>query len=55
MVDVIEKCFADRLANDGWKEKLKAMIPSYGESLIDNAELANHIRSQTLETLGLKS
>ena len=53
MIDVIEKCFADRLENDGWKEKLKAMIPSYGESLIDDAELLNKVRQDTLATLGL--
>lgn len=53
MIDVIEKCFADRLENDGWKEKLKTMIPSYGESLIDDAELLNTVRQDTLATLGL--
>lgn len=53
MIDVIEKCFADRLENDGWKEKLKAMIPSYGESLIDDAELLNKVRQDTWATLGL--
>lgn len=53
MIDVIEKCFADRLENDGWKEKLKAMIPSYGESLIDDAELLGKVRQDTLATLGL--
>lgn len=53
MVDVIEKCFADRLENDGWKAKLKEMIPSYGESLIDDAELLHKVRAQTLDTLKL--
>ena len=53
MINVIETCFADRLENDGWKEKLKAMIPSYGESLIDDAELLNKVRQDTLATLGL--
>jgi malate dehydrogenase (quinone) len=54
MVDVIERCFADRLENDGWKEKLKEMIPSYGESLIENAELLKTVRENTLTTLKLK-
>jgi len=53
MVDVIEKCFQDRLDN-GWKEKLKTMIPSYGESLVDDADLLNEVRSRTLSTLNLK-
>jgi malate dehydrogenase (quinone) len=54
MVDVIERCFADRLENDGWKAKLKEMIPSYGESLIENAELLRTVRENTLTTLKLK-
>lgn len=54
MIDVIERCFSDKLESDGWKERLKAMIPSYGESLIDNAELLKTIREDTLSTLELK-
>ena len=53
MVDVIEKCFADKLENDGWKDKLKAMIPSYGENLIENEALLKEVRSMTLDTLKL--
>jgi len=53
MVNVIEKCFADKLENEGWNEKLKAMIPSYGEDLATNEELLREVRSMTLETLGL--
>jgi malate dehydrogenase (quinone) len=55
MIDVIERCFSDRLENDQWKEKLKAMIPSYGESLIDDAQLLNQVRADTLSTLKLTS
>lgn len=53
MVDVIEKCFADKLENEGWKDKLKAMIPSYGENLIEDEALLKEVRSMTLETLQL--
>jgi len=53
MVNVIEKCFADKLENEGWNEKLKAMIPSYGEDLAANEGLLREVRSMTLETLGL--
>ena len=53
MIDVIEKCFSERMENDGWKEKLKAMIPSYGESLIENEALLKSVRNDTLSTLKL--
>ena len=54
MVDVIERCFADRLESGDWKAKLKTMIPSYGESLIDDAKLLSDVRELTLSTLQLK-
>ena len=53
MIDVIERCFSDQLESGGWKEGLKAMIPSYGESLIENADLLRTIRKDTLSTLKL--
>lgn len=53
MVDVIERCFGHRLDNEGWRERLKQMIPSYGESLIDDAELVKRVREETHSTLGL--
>jgi len=52
MIDVIEKCFKSRLDN-GWRERLKEMIPSYGESLIKDAELLKRVRQNTLATLEL--
>ena len=53
MVDVIERCFGAQLNGDNWKQKLKEMIPSYGESLIEDAELARKIRHYTQTTLKL--
>jgi malate dehydrogenase (quinone) len=55
MLEVIEKCFADRLDNAGWRDRLKIMIPSYGESLIDNEEMLKAIRQDTLSTLDLNA
>ena len=49
MINVIERCFVTRL-NTG---KLKQLIPSYGESLIDNASLLKTVRQHTRKTLGL--
>ena len=52
MIEVIERCFKERLEN-GWKAHLQALVPSYGESLINDAELLGRIRKNTLSTLGL--
>jgi malate dehydrogenase (quinone) len=53
MVRVVELCFASQLTHDGWAAKLKAIIPSYGQSLIDDAELCRRVRAETAAVLGL--
>jgi malate dehydrogenase (quinone) len=53
MIEVIERCFKDRLKTDDWRGKIKALVPSYGESLIENGALLRTIRQRTHATLGL--
>lgn len=53
MIEVIERCFKDRLDDGRWKSKMKEMVPSYGESLVENADLLKSVRLRTLTTLGL--
>ncbi|MGB0203690.1 MAG: malate dehydrogenase (quinone) [Neptuniibacter sp.] len=53
MISIVERCFADKLENGGWKEKLVSMIPSYGQNLTEDAQLLKQVRSETLSTLGL--
>ena len=53
MIQIIERCFAQKMQSSAWQQKMKAMVPSYGESLIDNAELLQTIRSRNLTTLKL--
>lgn len=53
MLQVLEKCFPVPMASSAWKEKLKAMIPSYGESLLSNTTLLRQVRAETLSVLGL--
>ncbi len=53
-IRVLETCFADRL-KDAWGTKLKEIIPSYGESLIDDAGLCHRVRADTAAVLNLKA
>lgn len=54
MIGVIERCFSARLS-EGWQARLKELVPSYGESLVEDAELLNRIRPQNLRKLELVS
>jgi len=51
MLQVIDRCFPDKLAIAGWADKLKEMIPSYGQSLIDNPALSERVRAETAAIL----
>lgn len=54
MIQVIERCLAGQLCAD-WQAKLKQLVPSYGESLVDDTALLQKVRSRTLATLGLQA
>jgi malate dehydrogenase (quinone) len=51
MLQVIERCFPNNLTSQGWATKLKEMIPSYGQSLIDNPALVQRLRAETAAIL----
>src|SRR6516225_6679843 len=53
MLQVIERGFPEKLKTGGWSSKLEQMIPSYGQSLIENAGLAQHLRAETAAVLHL--
>jgi malate dehydrogenase (quinone) len=53
MLQVIERCF-DKELTGGGRTRLKAMIPSYGESLIDDPALCDRVRAETAAVLGLE-
>src|SRR5699024_11129104 len=51
MLNLLRSCFPDR--QDEWEPKLRALIPTYGGMLSDDAELAKSTERATAETLGL--
>lgn len=53
MIDVLERCFSTQLKTATWQQKMKQLVPSYGESLIENADLLKTVRNRTLNTLKL--
>ena len=53
MLNVIKKCFPEQMKSDEWQAKVKQMIPSYGQPLVDNPELCDQVRAWTSKVLGL--
>jgi malate dehydrogenase (quinone) len=54
MIDVLRKCFNQQFESADWQEKLREMIPSFGQSLNKNPELSKSIREMTSKTLKLQ-
>jgi malate dehydrogenase (quinone) len=55
MLRVIERSFPDKLKAGAWLAKLKEMIPSYGQSLIENAALCQQVRAETATILNINN
>ena len=53
MLEVLDTCFPVEMQSDVWLAKLKLMIPSYGESLVNDGTLLNKTRDYTTEVLKL--
>jgi malate dehydrogenase (quinone) len=51
MVQLIERCFPEKLKKGRWSAKLREMIPSYGQSLVDNPALCRQVRTETAAVL----
>jgi len=55
MLEVLKKCFASHLEDGSWLPKLREMIPSYGQSLIEDAALCQKVRADTAAVLNLNN
>ena len=53
MLEVVKKCFPERIKTEDWQNKIKEMIPTFGQSLIENGELCMETRERTTRILKL--
>jgi malate dehydrogenase (quinone) len=54
-ISVLERCFADELTASAWLPKLNEIIPSYGVSLIEDAEFTQRVRAETAQILKIEN
>ncbi|MFE8070642.1 malate dehydrogenase (quinone) [Marinobacteraceae bacterium S3BR75-40.1] len=54
MIDVLERCFAVRMKDGEWRNRMRELVPSYGQSLVEDADLLRQVRQRTLSTLKLR-
>ena len=53
MLQLLQRCFKDRMTAGDWQTKLKQMIPSFGESLAKDARLSDEVTSRSNQILHL--
>lgn len=53
MIDLISRCFVDEYQTGEWQDKLKVMVPSFGQKLNENPELLKEVRENTAKVLKL--
>jgi malate dehydrogenase (quinone) len=54
-ISVLQKYFPNELTAAGWLPKLKEIIPSYGVSLIEDADLCRRVRADTAAALRVEN
>jgi malate dehydrogenase (quinone) len=55
MLEVIKRCFPEKLKAGRWAAKLKEMIPSFGQNLAENAALCQQVRAETAAILNINN
>ncbi len=53
MLDLLKRCFGQKLNTPAWQEKLVQIVPSYGQLLNDNPALLAQVRAHTQQVLAL--
>jgi malate dehydrogenase (quinone) len=54
MLDLVGRCFKDKMESPEWQERIKTMIPSHGQNLNENPDLLEKIRKDTEKVLHLE-
>ena len=55
MLSLLNRCFGEQVKSPEWQQKLRQMIPSYGQELNENPSLAEQIRNETTTSLKLRA
>ena len=55
MLEVLKRCFPDKIKAGAWADKVKEMIPSYGQNLAENAALCQKVRAETAAVLHINN
>jgi len=55
MLELIQKSFPEQIKSNEWQSVLTKIIPTYGQSLVDNSDLCRKTRNRTTKILKLEA
>ena len=55
MIDVLKTCFPEQMNTEVWQKKLREIIPTHGQSLIEDGDLCLATRAATTKVLKLEA
>ena len=55
MIELLERCFCEKMRSAEWQEKMKVIIPSYGIKLNENEAVFESVKKMTTEVLRLEA
>jgi malate dehydrogenase (quinone) len=53
MLDLVQKCFAERSATPEWQARFRELVPSFGKHLADAPALTAEVRERSRQALQL--
>ena len=54
MLEVLKRCWSEKMSTNLWQERLKKLLPSLGEDINPNKSLLDKIRNRSDYLLGLR-
>ncbi|MBV9538891.1 MAG: malate:quinone oxidoreductase, partial [Acidisphaera sp.] len=54
-LEVLQRCFADRLTRDAWLPRLQQVIPTFGIDLKTDADACRKTRAETAPLLKIEN
>ncbi|KGG26735.1 MULTISPECIES: malate:quinone oxidoreductase [unclassified Prochlorococcus] len=52
MLEVLQRCWSERMESESWKQRLRKLLPSYGQDLNSDPELLKKMRTRTDGLIG---
>ena len=54
MLEVLQSCWSEKMSTELWQQRLKKLLPSFGNELVSDETLLDKLRHRSNSLLGLR-